>query len=77
MERLFLLWGRALGTQASVAAARELSSSVSWALEYRLNRCGAGAQLLRSMWDPSIPGIEPVSPVLAGGLFTTELPGKP
>ena len=23
------------------------------------------------------PGIEPVSPVLAGGFFTTELPGKP
>ena len=23
------------------------------------------------------PGIEPVSPVLTGGFFTTELPGKP
>ena len=25
----------------------------------------------------SDPGIKPVSPVLAGGLFTTEPPGKP
>ena len=29
------------------------------------------------MWDLPRPGIESVSPVLAGGLFTTELPGKP
>ena len=27
--------------------------------------------------DPPYPGIEPVSPALAGGFFTTELPGKP
>ena len=29
------------------------------------------------MWDLPGPGIEPVSPALAGGLFTTEPPGKP
>ena len=29
------------------------------------------------MWDPPWPGIEPVSPALAGGFFTTEPPGKP
>ena len=29
------------------------------------------------MWDLSRPGIEPVSPALAGGFFTTEPPGKP
>ena len=28
-------------------------------------------------WDPPGPGIEPVSPALAGGFFTTEPPGKP
>ena len=27
--------------------------------------------------DLSDPGIEPVSPALAGGFFTTESPGKP
>ena len=29
------------------------------------------------MWDLLRPGIKPVSPALAGGLFTTEPPGKP
>ena len=28
------------------------------------------------MWDLLGPGIEPMSPALAGGFFTTELPGK-
>ena len=29
------------------------------------------------MWDLPGPGIEPVSPALAGGFFTTETPGSP
>ena len=29
------------------------------------------------MWDPPRSEIKPVSSALAGGLFTTELPGKP
>ena len=29
------------------------------------------------MWDRPRSGIEPMSPALAGGFFTTELPGKP
>ena len=29
-----------------------------------------------SMWDLPGPGIEPMSPALAGGFFTTEPPGK-
>ena len=48
----------------------------SRALQCRLSSCGARAQLLRSMWDLPGPGIEPVSPVLAGGFLTTALPGK-
>ena len=28
------------------------------------------------MWDLPGPGIEPVSPALADGFFTTELPGN-
>ena len=29
------------------------------------------------MWVPPRPGIEPMSPALAGAFFTTEPPGKP
>ena len=43
----------------------------------RLSNCGSRAQLLRSMWDPPRPGLEPVSPALAGGFSTTVPPGKP
>ena len=43
----------------------------------RLSICGSRAQLLRSMWDLPRPGLEPVSPTLAGGLSTTAPPGKP
>ena len=44
--------------------------------QHRLNSCGARAQLLLGRWDLPGPGIEPVSPALAGGFFTTEPPGK-
>ena len=44
---------------------------------HRLSNCGSRAQLLRGMWDPPRPGLEPVSPALAGGLPTTAPPGKP
>ena len=43
----------------------------------RLSSCGSRAQLLRGMWDLPRPGLEPVSPVLAGGFSTTAPPGKP
>ena len=56
---------RALGVWASVVVTRGLSS------------CGMRAQLLRGMWDPPRPGLEPVSPALAGGFPTTAPPGKP
>ena len=48
----------------------------SRALERRLSSCGARAQLLHSMRDLPGPGLEPVSPALAGGLLTTAPPGK-
>ena len=41
----------------------------AWAL-------GTWAHLLRGMWDLSGPGLEPVSPALAGGFLTTAPPGK-
>ena len=43
----------------------------------RLSNCGSRAQLLHGMWDPPRPGLEPVSPALAGRLSTTAPPGKP
>ena len=43
----------------------------------RLSSCGPRAQLLRGMWDPPRPGLEPVSPALAVRLSTTAPPGKP
>ena len=43
----------------------------------RLSSCGSRAQLLHGMWDPPRPGLEPVSPALAGRFSTTVPPGKP
>ena len=43
----------------------------------RLSNCGSWAQLFRGMWDPSRPGLKPMSPALAGRLSTTAPPGKP
>ena len=45
----------------------------------RLSNCGSRAQLLRGTWDlprPG-PGLEPMSPALAGRFSTTAPPGKP
>ena len=43
----------------------------------RLSNCGSRAQLLHGMWDLPGPGLEPMSPALAGGFLTTAPPGKP
>ena len=43
----------------------------------RLSNCGSRAQLLRGVWDPPRPGLETVSPALAGRFSTTAPPGKP
>ena len=43
----------------------------------RLSSCGSRAQLLRGMWDPPRPGLEPVFPALTGRDSTTAPPGKP
>ena len=62
---------RALGARASVAAAHELSSRGSRALECRLCSSYSAASGI----FPE-PGIEPVSPALAGRFLTTAPPGK-
>ena len=59
--------------------------SLSWPLllRSRSSRCAGSvvvaqrAQLLCGMWDLPRPGLEPVSPALAGRLSTTAPPGKP
>ena len=43
----------------------------------KLSSCSSWAQLLRGMWDLPRPGLEPVSPALAGRFSTTAPPGKP
>ena len=43
----------------------------------RFSSCGSRAQLLRGMWDFPRPGLEPVSPALAGRFSTTAPTGKP
>ena len=53
------------------------SSCGSQAREHRLRSRGSRAQLLCSTWDLPGPGMEPASPVLAGGFFTTGPQGSP
>ena len=67
---LFIAVRRPLTAAASLAAEHRLQT-------HRLSRCGSRAQLLRGMWDLPGPGLEPVSPALAGRLPTTAPPGKP
>ena len=59
-----------------------LTIAASLVAEHRLqtlslSNCGSRAQLLRGMWDPPRPGLEPASPALAGRLPTAAPPGKP
>ena len=44
---------------------------------HRLSSCGSRAQLLRGMWDLPRPGLEPMSPALAGRFSATAPRGKP
>ena len=67
---LFIAVRGPLTTAASPVADHRLQTR-------RLSNCGSQAQPLRGMWDPPRPGLEPVSPALAGRLSTTAPPGKP
>ena len=53
-----------------------LTAVASLVMEYGLSKCGIWAQLPCSMWNLSGPGIEPLTPALAGGFLTTGPPGK-
>ena len=67
---LFITVHGPLTTVASLVAEHRLQTR-------RLSSCGSRAQLLRGMWDLPRPGLEPVSPALAGRFSTTVPPGKP
>ena len=67
---LFITVREHLTVAASLVAEHRLQTR-------RLSNCGSRAQLLRGMWDLPGPGLEPVSPALAGRLPTTAPPGKP
>ena len=67
---LFIAGRGPLTVAASLVAEHRLQTR-------RLSNCGSRAQSLRGMWDPPRPGLEPVSPALAGRLPTTVPPGKP
>ena len=65
-----------------IAVHGPLTIAASLAVEHRLqtrrlSNYGSRDQLLRGMWDLPRPGLEPVSPELAGRLSTTAPPGKP
>ena len=76
LQWLLCCRAQALGTRASVVVACRLSSCGSWALEHRLSSCGTRAYSLRGMRDLPGPGLEPVSPALAGGFLITAPPGR-
>ena len=67
---LFIVVRGPLTIAASLVAEHRLQTR-------RLSSCGSQAQLLRGMWDPPRPGLEPVSPALAGRFSTTAPRGKP
>ena len=67
---LFIAVHGPLTIRASLAAEHRLQTR-------RLSSCGSRAQLLRGMWHLPRPGLEPVSPALAGRFSTTAPPGKP
>ena len=64
------------GAWASEVVARGLSSCGSRALGHRLSSCGTWAWLISGVWGLPGPGIDPVSPALAGRFFTTEPPAS-
>ena len=68
---------RSSGSKALPQRPRELSGCGSRALERRLSGPGARALLFHGSWTLPGPGIEPVTPALAGVFFTHEPPGKP
>ena len=61
----------------SSCGVRGFSCCGAWAPGHSgFSNYGPRAYLLRGVWDPPGPGIEPMSSALAGGFLTTGPPGK-
>ena len=77
----FSSWGPGLCGAGSVAGAAASGARAPWLgpqpLRRGLGGWGSRAHLLCGMWDLPGPGIDFVSPAMAGGFFPTELPGSP
>ena len=69
LQQLLLLWNTG-------SRVRGLSTCCSLAPEHRFNSCGAWVYLIRGIWNLPRPGIEPMSPALAGRFSITGPPGK-
>ena len=67
---LFIAMRGPLTIAASLVAEHRLQTR-------RLSNCGSRARLLRGTRDPPRPGLEPMSPTLAGRFSTTAPRGKP
>ena len=67
---LFIVVRGPLTIAASLGAEHRLQTR-------RLSSCGSRALSLRGMRDLPRPGLEPLSPALAGRFSTTAPPGKP
>ena len=67
---LFIAVRRSLTITASLVSEHRLQTR-------RLSNCGSRVQLLHGTWNLPRPGLEPVSPALAGRFSTTAPPGKP
>ena len=83
-----LRWSLLLWSTGS--RSKGFSRCSSWALQHRLNSCGAWAYLFPSIWDlpgPGMetmslwdlpgPGMETMSPAFSGRFFTIKPSGKP
>ena len=64
-----------LTAEASLVAEQNLVAWASAVAASALSSCGAQVQSSLSMWNLPRPGIEPMSPALAGGLLSTAPPG--
>ena len=71
-------WGHSSSRCAGLSTIAAASLVAEHRLQTRrLSNCGSWAQPPRGMWDLPRPGLEPVSPALAGRFSTTAPPGKP
>ena len=77
-EGFLQMWRAAatLCSGAQVSHCGGFSCRRAWTPQHGLRSCGTWVQLPHGMWDLPGPGIEPISPALAGRFLTTGPPRK-